>query len=74
MGIIIIIIIFRLHATFFVNQLLRHHQADLPEIISHDTSTAGQGPVIFQILIRIMDHDPDHFKDFQKKLRISETI
>ena len=57
----------------FCGQLLQNCQADLPEIFSHDTYTIGQGPAIFQILIRIMDHDPDHFKGFQKNLRISET-
>ena len=54
-------------------QLPQNCRTDLPEIFSHDTSTIGQGQAIFQILIRIMDHDPDHFKDFQKNLRISET-
>ena len=57
----------------FCGQLLQNCQADLPEIFSHDTSTSGLVTPIFQILIRIMDHDPDHFKGFQKNLRISET-
>ena len=54
-------------------QLLRNCYTDLPEIFSHDTSTIGLLPLIFQFLIRIMDHDPDHFKDFQKNVRISKT-
>ena len=58
---------------FFGGRLLRNRLADHPEIFTHDTSSIGQGQAIFQILIRIMDHDPDQFKDFQKNLRISET-
>ena len=57
----------------YSGQLLQNRLADLPEIFSHDTSTIGLLQAIFEILIRIMDHDPDHFKDFQKNLRISET-
>ena len=72
MGIIIIIIIFLL-SFLYSGQLLWNRLADLPDIFSHDTSTVGLLQAISQILIWIMDHDPDQFKDFQNKLRISET-
>ena len=60
------IIFFLLLSFSFYGQLLRNCLTDLLEIFSHDRSTIGQGQAIFQILIRIMDHDPDQFPCFRK--------